>query len=97
MITHVVLLQPKADISSEEINAVLKQVQTLQETIPGIIDVEIGQNKSINHQGYTYGFIMHFIDRDYLTAYAPHPAHRVISDELVRICHHIIDFDLEQS
>jgi hypothetical protein len=51
----------------------------------------------MNHQGYTYGFIMHFVDRDHLNAYAPHPAHRVVSDELVRICHHIIDFDLEQS
>ena len=97
MITHIVLLQPKPDISHAEINAVLKQVQTLQETIPGIIDVEVGPNRSMNHQGYTYGFIMHFVDRDHLTAYAPHPAHRVVSDELVRICHHIIDFDLEQS
>ena len=63
MITHVVLLQPKAEISNEEINAVLKQVQALQEAIPGIIDVEIGANRSGNHQGYTYGFIMRFVIR----------------------------------
>ena len=95
MITHVVLLQPKDEISSEEINAALKQVQALQEAIPGIIDIKIGENSSRNHQGYTYGFVMHFVDSDHLKAYAPHPAHRIVSNELVRICHRIIDFDIE--
>lgn len=96
MITHVVLLQPKEEISSEEINTALKQVQALREAIPGIIDVEIGENRSTNHQGYTYGFVMHFVNADFLKAYAPHPAHRIVSDELVRICRSIIDFDLGQ-
>ena len=96
MITHVVLLQPKNEASREEIDAALEQVQALQETISGIVDVEIGENSSVNHQGYTYGFVMHFVDSDHLKAYASHPAHRVVSDEPVRICHHILDFDLEQ-
>ncbi len=96
MITHVVLFQPKAEISKEEITVVLRHVQALREAIPGMIDVEIGENRSMNHQGYTYGFVMHFVDSDSLKAYAPHSAHRVVSDELVRICHSIIDFDLEQ-
>jgi hypothetical protein len=95
MITHVVLLQPKAGISSEEINAALKQVQALQTAIPGIVDVQIGENSSMNQQDYTHGFIMHFVDSDHLKAYAPHPAHRIVSDKLVRICHSIIDFDIE--
>lgn len=95
MITHVVLLQLKSEISSEEINAALKQVYALQAAIPGIIDVQVGENSSTNHQGYTHGFVMHFVDRDHLKAYAPHPAHRVVSNELVRICRSIIDFDIE--
>jgi heme-degrading monooxygenase HmoA len=95
MVTHVVLLQPKAEIREEEIHTALKHVQTLQQAIPGIIDVQIGENRSMNHQGYTYGFVMHFVDEDHLKAYAPHPAHRVVSNELVRICSSIIDFDME--
>ena len=95
MITHIVLLQPKVEVSSAEVNAVLKQVQALQGAIPGILDVQIGENRSTNHQGYTYGFVMHFVDRAHLKAYAPHPAHRVVSDELVRMCQSIIDFDME--
>jgi hypothetical protein len=96
MITHIVLLQPKPEISTEEINKAPEMVKTLKGSIPGIIDVQISKNRSGNHQGYTYGFLMHFVDSDALDADAPHPAHRVVSEELVRMCSHIIDFDIEQ-
>ena len=95
MMIHIVLLQPKAETSSEEMKAALKQVQALQEKIPGIIDIQVGENVSKNHQGYTYGFVLRFVDNDHLKAYAPHQAHRAVSDELVRICRSIIDFDIE--
>jgi hypothetical protein len=29
-----------------------------------------------------------------LKGYAPHPSHRVVSDELRRLCSSIIDFDI---
>ena len=95
MITHIVLLEPKMETSIEEVKSALEHVQALQKVIPGIINVQVGENRSTNHQGYTYGFVMHFAHIDSLKAYAPHPAHRVVSDELVRICHGIIDFDIE--
>jgi hypothetical protein len=97
MITHVVVLQPKAETTDEEIKYVLDQVRTLSQSIPGILDVHTGENLSTNHQDYTYGFVMHFADEASLKAYAPHPAHRVVSEELLRICSSIIDFDLVQS
>ncbi len=58
MITHIVLLQPKPETSNEVMNTVVKQVQALQEAIPGIIDVQVGENRSNNHQGYTHGFVV---------------------------------------
>ncbi len=97
MITHIVLLQPKPEITLEEITNALNQVQALQQVIPGIIEVEAGENLSVNHQGYTYGFVMKFADQEHLRAYAPHPAHRIVSDELRRICSSIIDFDMRSS
>lgn len=94
MVTHVVLLQPKPEITAEEIQAALSHVEALQHSIPGIIDVQVGENLSAN-QHYTYGFIMHFIDMEHFRGYAPHPSHRVVSDELRRICSNITDFDME--
>jgi heme-degrading monooxygenase HmoA len=94
MIDHVVLLQPKAEVTEEEITRVLSHVQGLQETIPGIVEARVGKNLSMNHQGYVYGFVMRFIDKEHLKAYVPHPAHQVVSKELQNICQSIIDFDI---
>jgi hypothetical protein len=95
MVTHIVLLQPKPEIPANEITNALAQVETLQHTIPGIVDVQAGKNMSNYNQGYTYGFLMRFVDTDHLKAYAPHPAHQIVSQELQRICQEIIDFDIE--
>ncbi len=94
MIAHVVLLQPKTETTPQEIEQVLEQVRTLQHSIPGIVDVQAGANISKNHQGYTHGFIMRFVDEAHLQAYAPHPAHLPVSEAIRRICSQVIDFDL---
>ena len=94
MITHVVLLQPKSETSEEEILALLRHAQALQDTIPGIMAISAGKNRSVYHQGYTYGIIMHFMDEAHLTAHHPHPAHLAVVEELDRLCEQSIDFDL---
>jgi len=95
MISHIVLLQPKAEVTEEEITAVLSHVQGLQQHIPGIVETQVGRNLSVHHQGYVYGFVMRFVNAEHLKAYAPHPAHQVVSEELQNICQSIIDFDIE--
>lgn len=96
MITHIVLLQPKAGISHTEMTTALDHVQALQQAISGIMEVRVGKNlNSTNNQGYTYGFVIQFADRATYEGYAPHPAHQPVSEELQRICQTIIDFDLE--
>jgi len=95
MITHIVLLRLKAEVTDVEITTALDHVRALQDTIPGIIDVQVGKNMSGYNQGYTHGFIMQFVDTEHLKAYTPHHAHKVVSDELQRISQKIIDFDLE--
>ncbi len=94
MLTHIVLLQPKPETTEEQITTALDHVKALQEAISGIIDVQAGRNLSDYNQGYTYGFVMRFTDSEHLKAYAPHPAHQVVSEELQRICQKIIDFDI---
>jgi stress responsive alpha/beta barrel protein len=95
LLTHIVLLQPKPETTVEQITTAFDHVKALQEAISGIIDIQAGRNMSNSNQGYTYGFVMRFVDNDRLKAYAPHPAHQVVSEELQRICQKIIDFDIE--
>lgn len=94
MVTHVVLLQLKATTTAEEINVALKHLHTLQETIPGIIDVQSGANIA-RQQNFTYGFVMHFTDRAHLDVYKPHPAHQAVAKELRQLCDALTIFDLE--
>ncbi len=95
MITHVVLLQPKPEVTEKEITMALNHVQALTDAIPGIVSVQTGKNMSGHNQGYTYGFSMHFVDAEHFRPYASHPAHIPVSEELQRICQRIIDFDIE--
>ncbi len=97
MITHVVLLQPKAEVTREELAAVLSRVQALQQTIPGILAISAGENRSTYHRGYTHGIIMHFVDEAHLQAHHPHPAHLAVVEELDRLCQQTIDFDLPEN
>lgn len=96
MIIHTVLLDPKPEATQDEITTALEHVRDLQQVIPGILDVQAGENlNSPKGQGYTYGFIMRFIDLAALKAYAPHPAHVLVSNELVKVSQRILDFDIE--
>jgi hypothetical protein len=96
MIIHTVLLNPKPETTEQEVETALRHVRELQKTIPGILDVQAGANRNgSNSKGFTHGFVMQFTDAEHLKAYAPHPAHQIVSDELVRISQSIIDFDLE--
>lgn len=96
MILHTVLFQPKDEISQEEIATMLQHVRELQRVIPGILDMQADLNLSTsNNLGYTYGFVMRFVDHEHLHAYAPHSAHKVVSNELAHISESIIDFDLK--
>lgn len=94
MIAHVVLLQPKVSTTNEELTAFLEHVQALQQVIPGIVALSVGENRSHYHGGFTHGIIMHFVDEAHLQAHQTHPAHVAVVTELDHLCQQSIDFDL---
>ena len=97
MITHVVLFQPKVSATDEELTAFLGRVKALQQMIPGIVAITVGENRSIYHGGYTHGIIMHFVDEAHLQTHHTHPAHVAVVTELDRLCQQSIDFDLPEA
>ncbi len=96
MILHVVLLQPKPETTPEEIQHALELVKVLKETIPGILDIQAGENRHHAPQGFTYGFVIRFATEEDLKNYFPHPDHRKVGPELRRICTQLQNFDLIQ-
>ena len=45
MIIHTVLLDPKPEATQDEITTALEHVRDLQQVIPGILDVQAGENE----------------------------------------------------
>ncbi len=97
MITHVVLLQPKVSTTNEQLTAFLQHVLTLQQVIPGILTISVGENRSDFQGGFTHGIIMRFVDETHLQAHHTHPAHVAIVTELDQLCRRSIDFDLPET
>ncbi|HLZ60825.1 MAG TPA: Dabb family protein [Ktedonosporobacter sp.] len=95
MITHILLLEPKPETMDEEMLAVLERVKALQEKIPGIMSVQTSKNLNQFHHGFTYGFVMSFVDKEHLQAYSPHPEHKAVSADLRRLCSKLLNFDYE--
>jgi hypothetical protein len=96
MILHVLLLRPKLETTREALLAVLEQARALPEHIPGLLDVQAGENTSQSNQGYTYGLVMRFEDEAALRAYSPHPAHKAVSSQLRQLCEVLLNFDLPE-
>jgi len=95
MIFHTVLLDLKPETTAKEIERAFEHIRALQQKIPGITEVVVGANlNSSSNQGYTHGFLLIFDTEEHFRAYAPHPQHQPVSQELQRICQRIIDFDL---
>jgi quinol monooxygenase YgiN len=96
MITHVVLLRPRVSTTHEELSAFLEHVQALQEKIPGILSLSVGENRSDFHGGFRKGIIMRFVDETHLKAHHTLPAHVAVVTELDHLCQQTIDFDLPE-
>ncbi|HEY6542119.1 MAG TPA: Dabb family protein [Ktedonobacteraceae bacterium] len=97
MITHIVLLQPQAATTEQQLATFFDAARDLQRLIPGIISISAGKNRSPYRSAYTHGIIMRFIDEAHLQAHHPHPAHLAVVEELDRLCESSIDFDLPET
>ena len=98
MVRHILLLQPKAGISSASIEDARESLAGLVGVIHGLLDFHWGENfASIERQdGYAFGFSMDFLDRQALAAYGPHPDHKKaaakVREAFDRIA--VLDFDI---
>lgn len=75
MVEHLVLFKVKAGVGEEAIAAMKQALQGLQEAIPGILEITVGDNFSERSQGFTHGLLVRFENRAALDVYIPHPAH----------------------
>ena len=94
MFIHIFGFRWKADATDADKARTAREIRAFLGTIPGLIDVAVGENLSPRGQGYTFAGLMRFTDRAACDAYATHPAHVALLDWLVPLIEPVeLDFE----
>ena len=103
MIAHVVLFQPKADVTAAEKAALVSALQDACRDLPGLIDAHIGRAVDIgaNYRAgfgettYEYVAVLEFIDRNGVLTYLRRPEHEAVGALFWKTCEKTTIFDFE--
>lgn len=79
MITHLILMNLR---QAEDGPFVTAQVLSLQDQVPGLMDVRGGRSAVQLKTTWDLGFVMTFIDADAVRAYQTHPAHLEVGSQI---------------
>jgi hypothetical protein len=90
MIDHLVFLAVKEDASPEDIEDLIASIQGLKDTVPGVVDLSVGENFSPRSGGYTHGLFVRFETADDLQGYLEHPDHQAVVEKLDRLTSRIV-------
>ena len=94
MFIHIFGFRWKEHASDADKARAVSEIRAFQWTIPGLIDVAVGENLSPRGQGYTFAGLMRFPDRAACDAYATHPAHIALLEWLVPLIEPVeLDFE----
>ena len=102
VITHVVLLRPRADLSADERTGIVDAFRTAVRTIPSIRRVRLGKRVKHGRQyeqsmgvGYEFAALLDFDDVEGLQAYLEHPAHAALATRFFQVLDEALMYDFE--
>jgi acyl carrier protein len=95
IVTQVILLRLKAEITDHALAAFFKAVHQAQLHIPCLIAVATGENRSEAHWGFTHGIFLHF-DHNPQEAKA-HPKYQDLLASARSLCEQVVIFELPQT
>ena len=94
MFIHVFGFRWKEHATEADKSRAAREIRAFQGTIPGLIEIAVGNNLSPRGHGYSFAGLMRFTDRAACDAYAVHPAHLALLDWLVPLIEPVeLDFD----
>ena len=82
MIDHLVFLAVREDASPEDVEDLISSIRGLKDTVPGVVDLTVGENFSERSGGYTHGLFVRFETREDLQGYIKHPDHLAVVEKL---------------
>ncbi len=90
MIDHLVFLAVREDASPEDIEDLISSIRGLKDTVPGVVDLTVGENFSERSGGYTHGLFVRFESAEDLQRYMKHPDHLAVVEKLDRLTSRIV-------
>lgn len=82
MIDHIVLFTVREGVSREDAADLVHSLAALKGSVPGVVDLSVGENFSERAGGYTHGLFVRLEDRDALQGYMQHPDHQAVVAKL---------------
>ena len=90
MIDHLVFLAVREDASPEDVEDLIASIRGLKDSVPGVVDLTVGENFSERSGGYTHGLFVRFETREDLQRYMKHPDHLAVVEKLDRLITRIV-------
>ncbi len=96
MVEHIVLFRWSPGVSEQAVAETLQALEGMKTKVPGIVDLNCGEDFSGRSDGYHVCLRVRFTDRAALQAYEPHEAHQHVVQNFIRpICEKVLAFDFE--
>ncbi len=90
MIDHLVFIAVREDASPEDVEDLVSSIRGLKDSVPGVVDLTVGENFSERSGGYTHGLFVRFETREDLQRYMGHPDHLAVVEKLDRLTTRIV-------
>jgi antibiotic biosynthesis monooxygenase (ABM) superfamily enzyme len=90
MIDHLVFIAVREDASPEDVEDLISSIRGLKDSVPGVVDLSVGENFSPRSGGYTHGLFVRFETREDLQGYMEHPDHLAVVEKLDRLTSRIV-------
>lgn len=97
MLLHTVLIRPATGVTESVLDGLARQTARIAARLCGAGNYDVGPNTTQEplDQGYVFGFILRFADRDALAAYHGDPEHLELSQRIQELAETVLVFDLE--
>ena len=97
MITHVVMMKFKPEVSDNEIGELEALLDGLPDKIDEIQSYDFGRDIVRSERSYDFALVSVFANLDTLKHYQAHPAHQVVVKKLAGMCAQIAAVDYENA
>ncbi len=95
MITHIVLMKFKPEVTAANIDELEALLDALPDRISEIQSYDFGRDVVRSDRSYDFALVAVFANLDTLGHYQAHPDHQVVVGRLGAMCDHIIAVDYE--